>query len=102
MKPVSRAVDRLLHGLGIAGDVARVDAVARWAGVATAVFGPDGSTTRAVGIEGTTLVVAVPTSAWASEIRLREGEIVARLTRAAPRSGVRAIRTVPSARGRGP
>jgi predicted nucleic acid-binding Zn ribbon protein len=98
VKPVSRAVDRLLRGLGIATDVARVDAIHHWPAVATAVFGPDGSDTRAVGLDGTTLVVAVPTSAWASEIRLREAQIVERLAAAAPRSGIRAIRTIPSMR----
>lgn len=98
MKPVARAVDRLLRGLGIATDVARADAVDHWPAVATAIFGPDGPDTRAVAVDGTTLVVAVPTSAWASEIRLREAQIVERLAAAAPRSGIRAIRTIPSRR----
>ncbi len=98
MKPVSRAVDRLLRGLGIAADVARVDAIDQWAGVATAVFGEDGATTKAVAVDGPTIIVAVPTSAWAGEIRLREAEIVELLTRAAPQSGIRKVRTVPSAR----
>ncbi len=98
MKPVGRAVDRLLRGLGIAGDVARVEAIDRWAAVATAVFGEDGPATRAVAVDGATLIVAVPTSAWASEIRLRETQILERLSRAAPRSGIRAIRSVPMGR----
>lgn len=98
MKPVSRAVDRLLRGLGIATDVARVEAIDRWPAVAVSVFGPDGATTRAVSIDGTTLVVGVPTSSWASEVRLRESEIVRRLATAAPRSGIRRIRSVPLAR----
>ncbi|MDE3111960.1 MAG: DUF721 domain-containing protein [Chloroflexota bacterium] len=98
MKPLSRAVDRLLHGLGIAGDVARVDALERWPAVAQEIFGADGATTRAVDVDASTLVVAVPTSAWAAEIRLRQRDIVAALERAAPRSGIRQVRTVPSAR----
>ncbi len=98
MKPVSRAVDRLLKGLGIAADVARVDALERWPAAATAVFGPDGATTKAVGVDGATLIVAVPTSAWASEIRLRERDLIATLERFAPRSGIRRVRPVPSAR----
>lgn len=98
MKPVGRAVDRLLRGLGIAADVARVDAIDQWERVATAVFGEDGSTTRAVAVDGATLIVAVPTSAWASEIRLREAQIIELLMRAAPRSGIRAIRSVPMGR----
>jgi predicted nucleic acid-binding Zn ribbon protein len=96
MKPVGRAVDRLLRGLGIATEVARVGAVDAWPAVATAAFGADAATTRAVAIDDATLVVAVPTSAWASEIRLRETELVAALRRSAPSSGIRAIRTVPT------
>ena len=97
MRPLSRAVDRLLQGLGIATEVARVEAVEHWGKVATAVFGADGATTRAVAIDGATLIVAVPTSAWASEIRLREHDLLARLRVVAPRSGISAIHTVPSA-----
>ncbi len=96
MRPLSRAVDRLLHGLGIATEVARVEAIDHWESVATALFGADGSTTRAVAVDGTTLIVAVPSSAWASEIRLRERELLEQLRRAAPRSGISAIRTVPA------
>ncbi len=98
MKPVARAVERLLRGLGIASDVARVEAVDAWAPVAARAFGGDASATRAIAIDGAALIVAVPTSAWASEIRLRERELVAALSRSAPRSGVRAIRTVPTDR----
>ncbi len=98
MRPLSRVVDRLLEGLGIATDVARVEAIGHWANVATAVFGADGATTRAVAVDQATLIVAVPSSAWASEIRLREHELLERLRRASPRSGIRAIRTVPATR----
>ena len=95
MRPVSGAVDRLLQRLGIARDVARADAVEKWPAAAVAVFGPDGAATRAVGIDNDTLIVAVPTAAWASEIRLREAEVVARLAATSPHSGIRRIRTVP-------
>ena len=98
MKPVSRAVDRLLRGLGIAADVARADAVDRWPAAATAVFGPDGATTTAVAVDGATLIVTVPSSAWASEVRLRERELVAALERSAPRSGIRRVRPIPASR----
>lgn len=98
MRPLARAVDRLLQGLGIASDVARMDAVEAWADVASAVLGPDASSTRALRADGATLVVAVPTSAWASELRMREAEIVERLARAAPRSGITRIRVVPEHR----
>lgn len=93
MKPVARAVDRLLRGLGIAADVARVEAIDAWP-AAAAVLGPDAACTRAIRAEGTTLVIAVPTPAWASEIRLREAELIERLGREAPRSGITSLRTV--------
>ena len=97
MRPIARAVDRLLRSLGVADDVAHVAAIDVWAGVATSVLGADATSTRAIRVEGTTLVVAVPTSAWASEIRLRETELVGRLAQAAPKSGVSSVRTVPTA-----
>lgn len=96
MKPVSRAVDRLLRGLGIATEVDRVAAIGHWATAARAVLGADAAVTRAIAVDGTTLIVAVPTSAWASEIRLREGALIEQLGHLAPRSGIRAIRTTPT------
>lgn len=98
MKPVSRAVDRLLRGLGIAGEVDRIASIDQWPAVARAVFGDDATVTHAIAVDGTTLIVAVPTSAWASEIRLRERALIERLARAAPKSGIRAIRTTPTTR----
>ena len=95
MKPVGRAVGRVLRGLGIAHEVAHAGAVDAWPAVAGATFGPDGGATRAIAIDGATLVVAVPTSAWASEIRLREHELLTAIARSAPNSDIRAIRTVP-------
>ena len=100
MRPVSRAVGRLLRGLGIATDVARAGAIDHWAPAARAVFGPDADVTRAIAVDGTTLLVTVPNSAWSSEIRLREAALLERLAGAAPASGIRAIRTVMTA-GRG-
>ena len=97
MKPLSRAVDRLLRGLGIATDVARVAALDRWPAVAREVLGDDADVTRAIAVDDGTLIVAVPTSAWAAEIRLREATLLGGLTRAAPASGIRVIRTVPAA-----
>lgn len=100
MRPVGRAVGRLLRGLGIETEVARVGAIDRWALVAKEVLGQDAGVTRAVAVDGTTLIVTVPTSAWSSEIRLREASLVDGLRRAAPTSGIRAIRTVPAATSR--
>ncbi len=98
MRPVSRAVDRLLGKLGIATEVDRVGSIAHWAEAAHEILGDDATVTRAVGVDGATLIVAVPTSAWASEIRLREAALLDRLARAAPKSGIRSIRTTPRAR----
>lgn len=97
MKPVARAVDRLLRGLGIASEVARAAAADRWPAVAREVLGDDADATRAVAVDGATLLVAAPTSAWAAEIRLREADLLRALARAAPESAIRAIRTVPRA-----
>jgi len=96
VKPVAGVVGRLLRGLGIASEVASAGAVDAWGGVAVAAFGADASATHAVAIDGATLIVAVPTSAWASEIRLREHDLLAALERSVPGSGIRSIRTVPA------
>jgi predicted nucleic acid-binding Zn ribbon protein len=96
MKPVGGAVGRVLRRLGIATEVARAGAVDAWPPVARRAFGPDADALRAIAIDDATLIVAVPTSAWASEIRLRERELLEALARSAPTSGVRAIRTVPA------
>lgn len=95
LRPVSGLVDRLLRGLGIAGDVDRAGAIEAWRPAITAVLGPDAAETRALDVDGTTLVVAVPSPAWAAEVRLRSGDILDALRSAAPRSGIRAIRTIP-------
>ena len=97
MKPVARAVDRLLRGLGIATEVDRASALDHWAEVARDVLGDDAVVTRAVGLAGATLVVAVPTSGWAAEIRLRQAALLDHLRRAAPKSDIRSIRTTPTA-----
>lgn len=96
MKPLARAVGRVLRGLGIAEDVARAEAVGAWGPVAARVLGPDAVGSRAVRIEGSTLTIAVPDAGWASEIRLRETELIAAISAAAPRSGITSLRTVPA------
>lgn len=98
MKPVSRAVDRLLRGLGIAVEVDRAGAIEHWAAAASEVLGGDAIVTRAIAVDDATLLVAVPTSAWASEIRLRESALIAALRRASPKSDIRRIRAIPSTR----
>jgi predicted nucleic acid-binding Zn ribbon protein len=96
VRPVSRAVDRLLRGLGIAAEVDRAAALDHWAATITAVLGPDASATRAIAVDGATLIVAVPNSAWAAEIRLHERAILDSLRRASPKSGITAIRSIPT------
>jgi len=95
MRPLGSAVQRMLRALGLEQELARADAVEAWRLVARDVLGTDAEHTRAVRVEGHTLVVAVPTAHWAAEIRLRERELVRRLP---PASGVRRIRSVPGER----
>lgn len=102
MRPLARGVERLLRGLGIAADVERARAIDAWPLVAADVLGPDAASTTVVGIDGEVLVVAVPTSGWSAEIRLRESELIARLAGAVGRSGIRRIRTVPAQRSSAP
>jgi predicted nucleic acid-binding Zn ribbon protein len=96
VKGLGEAVERALRRLGIDAEVERAAALRAWPAVATAVFGADAARTRAVRFEDRTLVVAVPTAVWAVEIRLRERELLTALRRAAPRSGIRRIRSVAS------
>lgn len=95
MRPLGGAVQRMLRALGLEDELARADAVTSWPKVARDVIGTDAERTRAVRVEGHTLVVAVPTAQWAAEIRLRERELVRRLP---PASGIRRIRSVPGER----
>ena len=98
MRPLGGAVQRVLRALGLEDDLARADAVEAWTGVASAIIGADAVRTRAIRIEGGTLVVAVPTAQWAAEIRLRERALVAGLRARVPAAGVRRIRAVPGER----
>lgn len=97
MRPIGRAIDRALRALGVDRDVARADAVRAWEEVATSTLGETASRTRAIRTEGGTLVVAVPTSQWAGEIRLRERELLRALAAHAPGSEISRIRPVPDA-----
>lgn len=95
MRPISGAIDRALRKLGIDRDVARVSAVDAWPAAAREVFGADGATTNAVGLNDRTLVVRVPDAAWSGEVRLREGELLAAIGRIAAGSDLDHIRPVP-------
>lgn len=101
MRPIAGAIDRALRTLGIDRDVARVSAVDAWPAAALEVFGADGATTNAVGLNDRTLVVRVPDAAWSGEIRLREGELLAAIRRIAAESDLTHIRPVPG-NDRGP
>jgi predicted nucleic acid-binding Zn ribbon protein len=98
MKPVSRAVDRVLRSLGLASEVAQVGAVDAWPVAAAAVLGPDAARTKAIAVDGDVLVVAVPDGAWAAEVRLRSGELLRRIATIEPCAKVRSIRSVVSMR----
>jgi hypothetical protein len=95
VRPIGGAVDRALRKLGIDRDVARVSAVDAWPAAAHEVFGEDGTRTNAVGLNERTLVVRVPDAAWAGEVRLREGELLAAIARIATGSDLDHIRPVP-------
>jgi predicted nucleic acid-binding Zn ribbon protein len=95
VRPLAGAVNRALRALRLDGDVARADAVRAWPDAAARVLGPDARETRAVRADGDTLVVVVPTSHWAGEIRLRERELIAALAASAPASGITRLRPAP-------
>lgn len=96
MRPLGRALARTLERLGLAPDVARADAVRAWSDAAASVLGADARLTRAVRADGDTLVVVVPSSHWAGEIRLRERDLVAALAARAPGSGIVRVRPTPA------
>ena len=96
MRPISGAIDRALRKLGLDRDVAQVSAFDAWPAAAREVFGADGAMTRAVGLHERTLIVAVPDATWSGEVRLREGALVAAISRLAAGSDIERIRAVPA------
>ena len=94
MRPIGGAIERALRKLGLDRDLARVSALDAWPDAAREVFGPAATATRAVGLSDRALVVSVPDATWAGEIRLREGDLVAALTRRTT-SDIDHIRAVP-------
>lgn len=95
MRPLGGAIGRVLAALNLEGDVANAAAVLVWERVAAEVIGADAVRTEAIRIEKQTLVVTVPTAQWASEIRLRERELLRLLAKEAPGSRITHIRSVP-------
>ena len=102
MRPLAQTIRRALRELGLEGDVDRTEAVRAWPTVAARALGADASSTYAVRVEEHTRGVALPTGEGAAEIRLRQRELLAALGRAAPRSGVTRIRSVPHDHARVP
>lgn len=100
MRPIGGAIDRALRKLGLERDIARVSALDAWPDAARDVFGPAADVTRAVGLSERALIIAVPDASWSGEIRLREAELVAAISRRAT-SDVDHIRAVPGASGWG-
>jgi predicted nucleic acid-binding Zn ribbon protein len=95
LRPLAGALAKALRALRLDTDVARADAIRMWPVVAARVIGADATRTRALRMDDGTLVVAVPTVQWATEIRLRETELVDEIATLAPRSGIVKIRSVP-------
>jgi Dna[CI] antecedent DciA-like protein len=95
MRPIGGAIERALRKLGLERDIARVSALDAWPDAARAVFGPAAGATRAVGLSGRALIVAVPDATWSGEIRLRETELVAAIALRAA-SDIDHIRTIPA------
>jgi hypothetical protein len=95
VRPIGGAIERALRKLGLERDIARVSALDAWPEAARDVFGPAAGATRAVGLSGRALVVAVPDATWSGEIRLREAELVAAIARRAA-SDIDHIRTIPA------
>ena len=96
MRPLAEVLRGTLKALGITRDVARAGAVQAWPSVARACIGAeDAARTRALRVDGDTLIVAVPSPVLAQELRLRYEDLRAELFRLAPESSVRAVRFVP-------
>ncbi|HYY54812.1 MAG TPA: DciA family protein [Candidatus Dormibacteraeota bacterium] len=98
MRPLAEALRGTLAALGIGGAVGRAAAVRAWPEVARACIGVDAGRTRALRVDGDTLLVTVPSPVLAQELRLRSEEIRVALHRLAPDAGVRAVRFIPSGR----
>jgi len=96
MRPLADVLRGTLEALGISRDVARAGAMQAWPAVARACIGAEeAARTRAVRVDGDTLVVSVPSPVLAQELRLRSEDVRAELARRVPDSSVRDVRFVP-------
>lgn len=96
MRQLGGAVRRTLQALHLDRDVERATALGAWPDAIASVLGPTAREVRAIRVDAETLVVLVPDTGWAGEIRLREREIVAALRAGAPRCGVTRLRCAPA------
>jgi len=95
LRPLADALRGTLAALGIRGAVAKAGVVAAWPAAARACIGEDASRTRALAVEGDTLVVAVPSPVLAQELRLHSEQLLRDLAGRAPDATVHTIRFVP-------
>ena len=95
VRPLAGAVARALRALHLDAGVDRATAIDGWKTAVVDVLGPNTGVLRAVRVDDATLVVVVPDSGWAGEIRLRERDLVAALGLHAPRAGIKRIRCAP-------
>jgi len=96
MRPLGGAVRRALQALHFDAEVERATALGAWPDAIASILGPAAREIRAIRVDLETLVVLVPDTGWAGEIRLREREIVAALRASAPRCGVTRLRCAPA------
>jgi predicted nucleic acid-binding Zn ribbon protein len=73
---------------GMAERLAEARVVAAW----PAIAGPAAARSRAEGVDGGILQVAVDSSGWLHRLRLQEADLLARCRATVPTSNVRAIR----------
>ena len=102
MRPLAGAVRRALRVLHLESGVDRATAIDAWPAAAVAVLGPAALAVSAIRVDDRTLVILVPDTGWAGEIRLRERELIIALQERAPRSGVARIRSAPTDHPTGP
>ena len=95
MRSLAEALRLTLASLRISREVADAAAVRAWPAAAGACIGDAASRTRAIRVDGDTLLVSVASPVLAQELRLRAETLCDELRRHAPDSGVRAVRFVP-------
>jgi predicted nucleic acid-binding Zn ribbon protein len=95
VRTIAEAVTATLRTLGLQRGVERARALQAWPAAATVVLGAEAARSRAVRLDGETLVVGVASPVLAQELRLHQQELLQELARLAPAARVRALRFVP-------